>query len=100
MTQTQEDVPKSARPDDPAEPAGATPPAGDDPLAHLHRMSTTAGLGSGEYVAINGAAVFGFILGLASALCLFEETILLVIPLVGAITSIVALRQIAKSNGT
>jgi hypothetical protein len=91
-------------PSPPAEPPGPAmrPPAAadDDPLSHLHRMSTTAGLGSGEYVAINGTAVFAFIVGLASALCLFEEVVLLLVPLVGIVTAIVAINQITKSNGT
>jgi hypothetical protein len=62
-------------------------------------MSTTAGLGSGDYVAVNGAAVFAALCGLASALALMSE-LLLVIPLVGIIASIMALRQIQSSNGT
>ncbi len=71
----------------------------DDPLAHLHKMSTTAGLGSGEYVAVNGAAVFALLLGLASMLALLEE-VLLVIPLTAVIVGIIAWRQINQSNGT
>jgi len=78
-----------------------SPPAQepDDPLAHLHKMSTTAGLGSGDYVAVNGTAVFALILGLTSGLTLLDD-LLLVIPLAGIVASIVALRQIAHSNGT
>ena len=34
----------------------------DDPLASLHRMSTTAGVASSEYVAINLAAVTALVL--------------------------------------
>lgn len=71
----------------------------DDPLAHLHKMSTTAGLGSGEYVAVNGAAVFALLLGLASMLTLLEE-VLLVIPLTAVIVGVIAWRQINQSNGT
>jgi hypothetical protein len=74
-------------------------PVDDDPLAHLHKMSTTAGLGSGDYVAVNGTAVFALFLGLASALALMSET-LLVIALAAIIVSIVAWQQIAHSNGT
>lgn len=62
-------------------------------------MSTTAGLGSGEYVAVNGAAVFAMLLGLASALSLLDE-VLLVVPLTAIIVAIVAWRQINQSNGT
>ena len=71
----------------------------DDPLAHLHKMSTTAGLGSGDYVAVNGTAVFAIILGVASAFA-FMDRVFLVIPLAGIVASIVAWRQISQSNGT
>jgi hypothetical protein len=70
-----------------------------DPLAKLHHMSTTAGLGTTEYVAINPVAVASILLGLASALALLDN-ILLVIPLAAIICSIISLRQIANSNGT
>src|SRR5213596_2432440 len=89
MSQTQTDPSQS--------PPGQPPD--DDPLAHLHKMSTTAGLGSGDYVAVNGAAVFALLLGLASALALLDE-LLLVIPLTGIIIAMVARRQIRQSNGT
>src|SRR4051794_23567765 len=98
MTQMQDDPSRATTPVGTAEPARPTtvaPPthrpahAGPAPPAPPHRMSTTAGLGSGEYVAINGTAVFALILGFASLLCLFEETILLVIPLVGIVAAIV-----------
>src|SRR6185436_15279396 len=59
----------------------STPVVDDDPLAHLHKMSTTAGLGSQEYVAVNGMAVFALVLGLASGFALFDR-LFLVIPLV------------------
>src|SRR5688572_24146486 len=71
----------------------------DDPLAHLHKMSTTAGLGSGDYVAVNGTAVFAAICGLASPLALMHE-VFLVLPLLSVISAIVAWRQINMSNNT
>jgi hypothetical protein len=71
----------------------------DDPLAKLHKMSTTAGVASQQYVAINTAAVLAASLGVASALSIFTS-LLLIIPVAGAIVSIVAWRQIANSNGT
>src|SRR5688500_18355240 len=77
----------------------ADSPTGDDPLSHLHKMSTTAGLGSTEYVAVNGPAVFALIFGLFSVLALFEN-ILLIVPLTGIVCAILALRQISQSNGT
>lgn len=90
MVQTQPDQPQTS--------PQSTPP-GDDPLSHLFKMSKTAGLGSGEYVAVNGTAVFALLLGFASALTLLEP-LLLLIPLVGIVVSIMAFVQIARSNGT
>lgn len=74
-------------------------PAADDPLAKLHKMSTTAGLGSGDYVAVNVTAVVTFLFGVASMLARMSNA-LLVIPLVGVICGIIAFRQITRSNGT
>jgi hypothetical protein len=81
---------------DPKPPA---PAADDDPLAHLHKMSTTAGLGSGDYVAVNGTALFALILGLFSFLAFFSE-MLLIVPLASIVASVIAFRQINRSNGT
>jgi hypothetical protein len=79
------------------------PPAADatatQHLSNLPKMSPTAGVGTQEYVAINVAAVIGLLLGLSSILALIND-ILIVIPLAAAITTAMALRQIAKSNGT
>ncbi len=72
---------------------------GADPLAKLHRMSRTAGLGTQDYVAINVAAVVSALLGLASVLALVTS-LLLVIPVAGVICGLVALYQIKDSNGT
>jgi hypothetical protein len=105
MSQTQSDPTETPPPTHPATATTTTTPhaaggaADDDPLSHLHKMSTTAGLGSGEYVAVNGAAVFALLLGLASALTLLEE-VLLVIPLTAIIVGVIAWRQINQSNGT
>lgn len=90
MAQTQLDP--SPPPSPPASPA-------EDHLSHLHKMSTTAGLGSTDYVAVNSAAVASLLLGLASSLTLLEE-FLLVIPLVCVVVSVIAWRKIAGSNGT
>ena len=62
-------------------------------------MSTTAGVASQQYVAVNSAAVIASLLGVASALTIFSP-LLLVIPLAGLIVAIVAWRQISDSNGT
>jgi hypothetical protein len=73
--------------------------AGDDPLAHLHKMSTTAGLGTTDYAAVNGVSVIAVLMGVASALSLLDP-VLLVIPLVALVLAIFAIWQIRQSNGT
>lgn len=70
-----------------------------DPLAKLHRMSTTAGVASQAYVAVNTTAIIAVILGLASAMTLLSN-LLLFVPAVGIVVSVVAWRQIRNSNGT
>ena len=82
-----------------------TPPPDDrqaaaaDPLSKLHKMSTTAGVGTTEYVAINPLSVAAVLFGLASALVTFAA-IFLVIPAVAVVLGLVALRQIRNSSGT
>jgi hypothetical protein len=76
-----------------------TRPPDADPLAGLHKMSTTAGVTNLDYVAVNQTAIAAVLLGLLSALSFFGY-LLLVIPIVGAIFAVIALRQIADSNGT
>jgi hypothetical protein len=63
-------------------------------------MSTTAGLGMGDYVAINGTAVVTLLLGAASATVLFNNLFFLIFPAAGVIAGIIAWNQINKSNGT
>lgn len=75
------------------------PASQSDPLASLHRMSTTAGAASQEYVAINLPAVTALILGLASTLVLLSP-FLLVVPAAAIIFAVAAFRQINGSNGT
>src|SRR4051812_35590664 len=79
--------------DDPAN----QPP--DDPIAHLHKMSTTAGVGSQDYVAINTSAIVSVILGLSTALA-FLGVPFLVVGVAGIVFGIIALVQIRHSNGT
>jgi hypothetical protein len=62
-------------------------------------MSTTAGVTNLDYVAVNQTAIAAVLLGLLSALSFFGY-LLLVIPIVGAVFAVIALRQIAGSNGT
>jgi hypothetical protein len=71
-----------------------------DPFLHLHKMSTTAGLGSGDYVAINGCAIAAILLGVGSALVLFNNLVFLIIPLLGIAAALLAFKQISASNGT
>jgi hypothetical protein len=71
-----------------------------DPFEKLFKMSTTAGLGSGDYVAVNGTAIAAVLLGIASALVLFKSPVLLMIPLVGIVCAVIAFVQISRSNGT
>jgi hypothetical protein len=80
-------------------PVHRDPTADTDPLLHLHKMSTTAGLGTQEYVAINVTAVVAALFGVASLLAMLNN-ILMVIPFVGAVLSCIALAQIRNSNGT
>lgn len=72
---------------------------GPDPLASLHKMSTTAGITSQEYVAINIPSILALLVGLASVLAVLTP-ILLIVPVAGIITGFVALSQIRASNGT
>lgn len=70
-----------------------------DPISRLHRMSTTAGVGTQEYVAINTLAVVAALLGLATALS-FVGAPFMALGAAGLVMGIVALRQIRSSNGT
>jgi hypothetical protein len=73
--------------------------AAGEPLASLFKMSTTAGLGSQEYVAVNVTAIVAALFGAGSILAQLGD-ILLVIPIMGVILGILALKQIRNSNGT
>jgi hypothetical protein len=75
--------------------------AGDepDPLANLYKMSRTAGLGSGDYVAVNPIAVTALVFGIAGALVVVDS-LFIIIPLVGLILGIMAFKQVRQSNGT
>lgn len=81
------------------EPSPPLSPATPDPLGKLHRMSTTAGVGNYDYVAVNVASVWAILFGLASALALLGPY-LLAIPVIAFIFAGIAMKQIAKSNGT
>jgi hypothetical protein len=70
-----------------------------DPLASLHKMSTTAGITSQEYVAINIPSILALLVGLASVVAALTP-ILLIVPVAGVIVGFIALSQIRASNGT
>ena len=70
-----------------------------DPITKLHKMSTTAGVGSQDYVAINNAAIVSVILGLCTALA-FLGIPFLIVGAAGVVCGIIAIVQIRHSNGT
>ncbi len=72
---------------------------GGEALSKLHKMSTTAGLGSGDYVAVNIVAVIAALLGVASILAKLDNA-LLVVPIAGIFCGVIAIVQIGRSNGT
>lgn len=89
-------------PETPPTAAAADSPSysqGTEHLAHLKKMSTTAGVGAQEYSAINPLAVIGLLLGLLSVLAFFDPVLLLV-PAAGAVCAVLAWWQIRQSNGT
>jgi hypothetical protein len=90
-------MPDLAQTTSPADSAAASD--ADAHLAQLHKMSTTAGVTNLDYVAVNQTSIVAGLLGLASALAFFGN-LLLVIPVVGVIFAIVAMRQINQSSGT
>jgi hypothetical protein len=79
-----------------ASPAGS---AATDHLQRLRKMSTTAGLGSGDYAAISPAAIAALVIGLLGILAFLTEW-LLALPVIAIICGIIALRAIHRSNGT
>jgi hypothetical protein len=76
-----------------------TPPQQDKSFSRLHRMSTTAGVGSHDYVAVNTPAVLSLVMGLATFVGLLSTPLLLVAVL-AVVFGVVGLVQISRSNGT
>ncbi|CAN5667881.1 hypothetical protein BH09PLA1_BH09PLA1_17620 [soil metagenome] len=77
-----------------------TSASASDSLQKLHKMSRTAGLGSGgDYAAVNGISVAAVLFGVASALAAFDAVFLL-IPALTIILAGVAWYQIRRSAGT
>ncbi|HTW94874.1 MAG TPA: DUF4190 domain-containing protein [Tepidisphaeraceae bacterium] len=82
-----------------APPVDPANPTATDHIASLPSMSLTAGLGSGDYVAVSIAAVVALLLGVGSLLS-FISSALLAIPIAGLVVSIIAFLNIRRSNGT
>jgi len=80
-------------------PHGIADAAATEHLAHLPKMSPTAGVTEQDYVAINPLSVVSMLAGLASILAVIND-VLAVIPLVGFFLAVWSLRQIAGSNCT
>ena len=53
-------------------------------------MSTTAGVGAGDYVAINGTAIAAVLLGVLSVIVLFDYRLFLLVPLAGVVCAVLA----------
>jgi hypothetical protein len=83
----------------PEAPAASSPDDAVDSLKGLHRMSTTAGVGAQDYVAINPMSVAAIVFGLATVIA-FLSNVLLIIPVAGVVCGILAIRQINRSSGT
>jgi hypothetical protein len=68
----------------------------------LYHMSRTAGVGLGDYAAVNVLSVIGLIVGFSCFLLLIfgDSLLMLALPLAAIITCIVAIVQIRGSNGT
>jgi hypothetical protein len=83
-------------------PATESPPAdvgASHGLAGLKKMSTTAGLGSGDYAAVSPLSVIALVASALGLLVIVSE-VLAALSVVGLICGILALRQISHSNGT
>lgn len=70
-----------------------------DHLAHLRKMSATAGVALGEYRAVNVLAVTALVLGVASWMSLLHP-LLYLLPVCAIAIGAIALLQIRRSNGT
>lgn len=91
-----QEAPASNTPSDAASSNGVATASG---INRLKKMSTTAGLGSGDYAAVNTLSVVAIAGALLSILALLTD-LLLIIPVLTLVSGIVALRQIGASNGT
>ena len=80
--------------------SSGTRPSGEaDALAGLARMSTTAGVGTADYVEVSTLAVVSLIVGCLSFLALFN-VVLLAVPIIAIVGGSLAATRIRQSNGT
>jgi hypothetical protein len=70
-----------------------------DTFQKLHKMSTTAGVGAHDYVAVNTPAVVAIVAGLASMTALISP-VMLAVPAFAIVCAVIAWVQIGRSNGT
>lgn len=92
-------TPDPSAPAPPSAPNPAGPPEGRAGLAGLRKMSTTAGVGTGDYAAVSPTAVVALVVALLGGVA-FLATPLVAIPVIGVACGVLALWQIARSNGT
>ena len=92
------DAPSSISPSVAAQGKAAADPA----IAPLFHMSRTAGVGLGDYAAVNVPAVIGLVLAVASVLAYIfaDSTLPMLIPVAAVLVSTIAFVQISRSNGT
>lgn len=76
-----------------------SPESESNSFKRLYKMSTTAGVGTHDYVAVNTPAVVTILAGLAS-LSVVVSMVMIVIPVFTIVTGAIALKQIGKSGGT
>src|SRR3954447_25417468 len=100
MTELRDRTPTPTTPSQGPAASGAAGTSGEaDPLHNLYRMSRTAGLGSGDYVAINNTSILALILGLAGVLSMLYP-LLLIVSAAAVVCGVFAFVQIRSSNGT
>lgn len=83
--------------------SGSTTDTRTDPATKaLYHMSRTAGVGLGDYAAVNVLSVIGLIIGIACFLLLIfgDSLLMLILPVSALITCAIAIWQIRNSSGT
>lgn len=92
-------MPEAPAPNSASNPSESPVSAQQSGVAGLKKMSLTAGLGSGDYAAVNTLAVVSVMIALLGILAYLGD-ILLVVPVIAIVCAVVAMRQISASNGT